>query len=1332
MSIVDKVKKRATRKKRAVVKRGKRKPVGKKSKKSLQDRFGADRPLVDPNDMYAKSGCFYCPLLVWSDDFDEKLAQRYEKDSDQIEKIRAKEPDGHEVHNRCVSEEWTEVDILCVGEAPGGQEDRSGKPFVGRSGKLLRDAITEMADTPEERIGYTNVVRCQPPRNKKPNKTEVKCCIGKLVAEIKARKPKVLVALGNTPLEALTGNTGIMTFHKSVQDCTLPGFEHLKVVGCFHPAYVLRMDHMIDSFCEALAIPGEIAKGEFEALPGPGTYEVLTDLDIIEELLSAFKLDGEEGYPVAFDTETGDLSPFVTHQPQLLCISLSNEAGYGFTIPYDHRDSPFQDWYDTPGPQASEKERLREMLADFFASDCPKIAQNERFDRQHLFHALGVYPENVVRDTMLMHHALDERQGTHGLKSLAFKYTGMGGYEKPLEEYVKAHKEANPKRDGSYAEIPGSLLFEYAAMDADVTIRVDEGLQEEDEYENEKLQVLAEHFYPALSDALASIEYAGAQIDGPVVAYLDRKYRAEMEEYERQIHNLPVVRQFTVDQIKKGKTGKRKADPFVFNPGSTQQLRKVLFDYYELPPLQLTETGFDKMLYRLKRRTDKAKREGTKPPDYDTLLRHAVHKKEWDLFTTKAEVLHEYAGMGNELAPLILEYRARSTLHGTFIKPLMTMLDSEGRVHGSFMPFGTVTGRLSSSDPNLQNIPNKGGGLVKRCYTSRFGDEGVLLQLDYSQVELRIAACWYNEPEMIRAYKNQEDLHTLTAIAISGLSREKYEALDDAAQKEWRTRAKRINFGCVPMDTRALTRDGWKDYDSLHVGDEVLGYRNGKLVWTPVREKVRYETAPVVELSNSNFKARVTADHRWIGEKRIDRGNGGRGYEPTAFRTREIGPEHRVRLSAPVESEDVSGLTESEAEIIGWLFTDGHVYRAPATGARQQAGGSKRKTDLNIYQSELTNADKVRHIDDLLASVPHSRYVRDTGIVHWKLRTDYARRLWESAGLDTLSLEQLVLRFGTRQRRAFLRAAIMAEGHVDNRRPGSQFVSQNTGPVLDALRTAVFMDGYYPRESVKGVHRGNECRAVRFGKPTVTGQRLTVKDSGETGPVWCIVTDCDSWVMRQDDRVMLTGNCLYGGGAAALQRTLKQDGIEVTKNEAQKLLEKFFKARPKLKRALEKLKAETTKRGYLESFTGRRRRIPAVFSEDEEIRARALRQSINFPIQSGASDMTLMSLILIQRMLRESDYVSEMVLSVHDSIIIDCHVDEVFEIAERSVEIMESLPELSDEVWPGLDWTWLTCPIVADAEMGVSWGQLIGFDPRDYDIDEVWGRLEEKAALPLE
>lgn len=185
-----------------------------------------------------------------------------------------------------------------------------------------------------------------------------------------------------------------------------------------------------------------------------------------------------------------------------------------------------------------------------------------------------------------------------------------------------------------------------------------------------------------------------------------------------------------------------------------------------------------------------------------------------------------------------------------------------------------------------------------------------------------------------------------------------------------------------------------------------------------------------------------------------------------------------------------------------------------------------------------------------------------------------------------------------------------------------------------------------------------------------------------------------------------------------MQSTLKKDGVHVTIDECKKFLETFFKVRPALKRGIEKLEESTKKLGYLEMFTGRRRRVPEVKSEDQGIVSRALRQSVNAPIQGGASEMTLMSLCLIHARMQAAGYKSKLILTVHDSIIFDCHVDEVLEIATMAKYVMEHITELSDEVWPGLNWSWLKCPIVADCEMGYSWGSLVTFDPETIEADE--------------
>lgn len=926
-------------------------------------RSALEWPLVLPGDE-PKSGCRWCPLLPWSTDF-ERIPGEYNRDA---EKLRAKEPDGHTVTNRCVQEsDWNEVDILFVGEAPGRDEDKQGKPFVGISGKILRDALAEMRIDPA-RVGISNTVRCRPPRNKKPGKTIVQSCTPQLVREIKARKPKVICALGNVPLEYLTGQTGITTFTGRVLDCTLPGLEHHKVVACLHPAYIARMDHEMIRFIEAMEVVESLVNDEYTPLPGSGEYHVLYEFGAVMWLLDRIEA---EATSLAYDTETGSLNWWQTDFDALLCHSFSFETGVGYTIPWDHRDSP---WREGRGREKEREIIARRIKAILENPEIEKLLQNAKFDAKHArAHLDGceIYP---YRDTMLTHLVLDERQGTHGLKELAYTYTGLGGYEKELDDYIARHPEANPKRGGSYANVPGDILFTYAAMDADVTFRVDDGLLAEPEYqENPALGVLAEQFFPELSRALTDMEFAGAQIDPDAVRRMDRHYRAVMERTSSAIARLPKVRKYARWREKQGKERK-------FNPGSHQQLRDVLFGAYKCKPVELTDGGLEKLSLRWEKRVRawRERRSGRKP-EFREVVREAIERREWEHFSTKADVLHEIAAQGNELAPLILEYRAAETLHGTFVKPLMDQLDVFGRIHGNFNIHGTVTGRLSSNGPNLQNIPNKGGGLIKSAYVSRFGDEGMIGQMDYSQVELRVAGSFFDEPTMVQAYIDGADLHLLTALDITGLSERQYKSLSAPQQKEARTQAKRINFGI-----------------------------------------------------------------------------------------------------------------------------------------------------------------------------------------------------------------------------------------------------------------------------------------------------------------------------------------LYGGGPPALQTALKKDGVFLSIDECKALIQRYFEVRPKLARGIKKLEASVKKTGYLTSFTGRRRRVPEVASENDEIVARALRQSVNFPIQNGASEMTLMSLVLIWREMRARGYRSQIILSVHDSIIFDLHRSEAVEVMCMAKEIMENLPSLSDQVMPGLDWSWLKCPIVADGELGPNWAALQG------------------------
>jgi DNA polymerase-1 len=188
-----------------------------------------------------------------------------------------------------------------------------------------------------------------------------------------------------------------------------------------------------------------------------------------------------------------------------------------------------------------------------------------------------------------------------------------------------------------------------------------------------------------------------------------------------------------------------------FNINSTPQLRTVLFDKLQLPVLKRTKTGA----------------------------------------STDYEVLEQLAAMGHDVPRLMIEYRELAKLKSTYVDALPGFVHPEtGRVHTSFNQTGAATGRLSSSDPNLQNIPVRTprGEAIRRAFVAPPGH--LLLTADYSQIELRLLAHLSGDPAFVEAFERGGDIHRQTAAVIFGVP-------ETQVTPEMRARAKTINFGTI-------------------------------------------------------------------------------------------------------------------------------------------------------------------------------------------------------------------------------------------------------------------------------------------------------------------------------------------------------------------------------------------------------------------------------------------------------------------------------------------------------------------------------------------------------
>jgi DNA polymerase-1 len=290
----------------------------------------------------------------------------------------------------------------------------------------------------------------------------------------------------------------------------------------------------------------------------------------------------------------------------------------------------------------------------------------------------------------------------------------------------------------SFDECSVEAARDYSCEEADMTLRLRELF--EPQLDSSRVRKLLEEIEIPLVYVLAEVEWTGISIDLPWFHSLKERFRRERQAVEKQIH---------------AEAGTE------FNINSNPQLREILFTRLGLPVLKKTSTG----------------------P------------------STDASVLQELADSGHTLPTLLMEYRELAKLESTYLDALPAMVNPQtGRLHTSFNQTVAATGRLSSSDPNLQNIPIRRelGRDIRRGFIPRSG--WTLLAADYSQIELRLLAHLSNDPAFVEAFNAGGDIHRQTAAIIFDVK------LEDVTS-EMRARAKTINFATIyGQGAHALSR----------------------------------------------------------------------------------------------------------------------------------------------------------------------------------------------------------------------------------------------------------------------------------------------------------------------------------------------------------------------------------------------------------------------------------------------------------------------------------------------------------------------------------------------
>lgn len=412
----------------------------------------------------------------------------------------------------------------------------------------------------------------------------------------------------------------------------------------------------------------------------------------------------------------------------LVGISLCVEAGEAAYIPLGHRQGG-GDLFGSNAPVEGQLDLDETLAALKPVLEDPailKIGQNMKYDWK-IFARHGIRIA-PIDDTMLMSYAMQAGLNLHGMDILSEKY--LGHQPIPIKPLL-----GSGKSQITFDRVAIDDAVKYASEDADITLRLWQ--QFKPQLHRVRVTTIYETEERPLVPVLADMEMAGITVDRDTLARMSNAFAQKLVQLEEEIHDI---------------AGEK------FNVGSPKQLGEVLFDRMQVPGGEKGKTG---------------------------------------AYGTGADVLEDITTLedshpqGARLAARVLDWRQIAKLKSTYTDTLQEAINPvTGRVHTSYSIAGANTGRLASTDPNLQNIPvrTEEGRRIREAFIAPPGK--VLVSLDYSQIELRILAHIADIPALQQAFRDGIDIHAMTAS-------EMFNVPLDQMTPEIRRKAKAINFGVI-------------------------------------------------------------------------------------------------------------------------------------------------------------------------------------------------------------------------------------------------------------------------------------------------------------------------------------------------------------------------------------------------------------------------------------------------------------------------------------------------------------------------------------------------------
>lgn len=603
--------------------------------------------------------------------------------------------------------------ILLLGMCPGADETRTGRPFCGPAGEILDGCLHE-ARIPRSSIRIENVLRCRPTTRTRVTRGRNK---GKLTlknrdpvaAEIQACSPRLIALIQHYRPRVIVPLGAVAT--RFIEDKPIPRISDRR-------GWAREIDRfgytcvVLPTFHPAAVLhSGDTRQSAIISEDLAAAVEIAKSTGSIHDGKdwTARRIGTPEEFSDFVDTLIKAKRPFgldVEHSP----------GKYEFNV-YTIGICPlggqrvYMPLYSTgqsgPKPLWPEEQRAS-ILASFkrLMSSGLGVATHGGSTESHAVLALtGIELKDGWFDTHGAHHlCVDEDWGTQGLGHLHLQYPDLAGYKHMPNDYLGKEKLTGE----DFGLVDTDVLGCYCAMDADTTMRL------ADQYAKllRKDPPLGRIFWNVSIPALrmfSSIERTGVLLDLDICESVRDKWQAKLDEVLGRIQAVTSTK---------------------FNPGSFQQVAHLLYEQKGMPVLAYTKTG------------------GNPSTDADVLERL-------------------YAETGDECLKDLIAYRSTKTVISTFLAKFPTIVDANNRLHCRYNVFGPSTGRPSSKDPNLQNIPHVPE--IRRMFIAGPGRK--LVTADYSQIELRILAAASQDQEMLKIFRTSDlDLHSETAD-ILGISR---------------------------------------------------------------------------------------------------------------------------------------------------------------------------------------------------------------------------------------------------------------------------------------------------------------------------------------------------------------------------------------------------------------------------------------------------------------------------------------------------------------------------------------------------------------------------------